>query len=310
VDIMNSITESTFVGLADPEARQTRQAIRLLAAADKKSYDPRVDIEWDAPLAEDKLFLPEKRCTLYGTELWDSLTFEQKQALSREELASSIALGVWTEQMLMQMVARYIYDRDVASPSVQFAMTEVADEVRHMIMFSNLVKKIGARTYPTPWSVRESGRFLKTFAPVSTLWALLLLTERIFDRTQREMASDESVQPVVRQMCKIHTFEESRHISFARAEIETFLPKISWFKLFFIKMVLALTVRTLGSVLFNPLMYARAGIDPKKARKAALANLHNKATFKFAAAEVAEFFISVGLIRGISRWIWKREGFI
>jgi hypothetical protein len=305
---MNNVSE--IVQTPDPVARRTRKASQLLAAADKKSYDPRVDIDWESPLEADKLFLPEKRCSLYGTELWDSLTFEQKRALSREELASSIALGVWTEQMLMQMVARYIYDRDVSAPETQFAMTEVSDEVRHMIMFATLVKKIGARIYPTPWSVRESGRLLKTLAPVSTLWALLLLTERIFDRTQREMAADESVQPVVRQMCKIHTFEESRHIGFARAEIETFMPKISRLKLFFIQMVLALTVRTLGSVLFNPLMYERAGIDPVRARRAALRNPHNRATFKFAAAEVAEFFSSVGLIRGLSRWIWRREGFI
>ena len=123
---------------------------------------------------------------------------EQKLAVSREEMASSMALGVWTEHMLLQLVARYVYDRDIATPQVQFALTEVADEVRHMIMFANAVESIGATTYSAPWKVRESGRLLKTAFPVQGLWALILLTEEIFDRIQREIAADETAQPVIR----------------------------------------------------------------------------------------------------------------
>ena len=92
---------------ADPIARQNRKASQLLVASARRSFDPRVDIDWDTPLDPGKWFVPEKRCTLYGTERWASLTLDQRLACSREELASSIAIGVWTEYMLLQMVARY-----------------------------------------------------------------------------------------------------------------------------------------------------------------------------------------------------------
>ena len=82
----------------DPLARQTKKAAQLLIASARHSYDPMVDIKWDEPLVEGKWFLAERRCSLYGTELWDSLSLEQKILLSREELAASLAVGVWTEQ--------------------------------------------------------------------------------------------------------------------------------------------------------------------------------------------------------------------
>jgi hypothetical protein len=305
-----STNAEAVVDTHDPVARQTQRALQLLAASVKRSYDPRVDLDWESPLAEGKWFVSEKRCTLYGTDYWDELTLEQRLVCSREELAASIALGVWTEHMLLQMVARYVYDRDVATPQAQFALTEAADEVRHMMMFAGVVRKTGSRTYPTPRLTRESGRLLKTFAPVGWLWALLFLTERIFDRIQREMASDESVQPLVREMSRIHAFEESRHISFARAELETFVPGLSRLGRFAMQMMLALVVRSFGDEVFNAEMYRRAGLDPRRARRAAQANPRNRETFRWAAAEAAEYFRSVGLIGRVSGWIWRRAGFL
>ncbi len=213
--------------LEDPLVRQTKKATQLLVASARHSYDPRVDVNWDEPLEEGKWFLPEKRISLYGTELYDSLSMEQKLLLSREELASSLAAGVWTEHILLHLVSRYAYKRDITSPQVQFALTEVADEVRHMIMFAQLVEKTGSEFYPVNPKTQRAGLLLKTFAPVPALWAMLLLTEEFFDRFQREQASDETVQPLVRTVARIHVVEEARHISFARTELERFVPTLS-----------------------------------------------------------------------------------
>lgn len=295
---------------AEAISKQAKKARSLLVASAKKSYNPRIDIDWDAPLEPGKWFLTEKRCSLYGTDLWNSLSMEQKLICSREELAASFALGVWTEFMLLQMVARYVYDREITSPQVQYALTESADEVRHMIMFSDLTEKMGANVYKIPFRTRESGRLLKFLAPVPWLWALLMLTEKIFDKFQREMAADESVQPVVRSMSRIHVVEEARHISFAQSELEVFLPKISKAQRFALQMVLALTVKTLSTEVFNPEMYRRAGLDPKVARRTALNNPNNAATFKWAAEEIAPYYQSIGLIDGLSEKIWKQAGFL
>lgn len=291
-------------------ARRTRRARQLLLSSAKQSYDPEIDIDWAAPLEPDRWFVPEHRCSLYGTPLWDSLPHETRLALSREELAASIAIGVWTEHMLLQLVARYVYDRDVASPEVQFALTEVADEVRHMIMFAQVVTAIGSTTYPTPWRIKESGRLLKSTFPVQALWALVLLTEEIFDRVQREMAADESVQPVVRSMCRIHVVEEARHISFARAELDTFVHELNPVLLGSLRTMLALSVQTFAHEFFNPEMYRRAGLDPRVAVRAARSNPRNKEMFSWAAGRIVKHYQEIGLVGGASERIWRSAGFL
>lgn len=294
----------------DTLEKQTRKAQQLMTSSIRTSYDPIVDIDWSAPNEADKWFLSERFCSLVGTDLWESFTLEQKILISREELASSIALGVWTEHMLLQMVSRYIYDRDVATPEVQFALTEVADECRHMIMFAKVVEATGAQTYPTPWRTRESGRLLKTMAPVTALWALILMTEEIFERIQREMARDESVQPVVRAMSRIHVVEEARHIGFARAELERVVPRMSKPQRSALRLMLALAVQTFAQETFNPLMYQRAGLNPKQAVRVAKNNPANRETFKWAAGRITEHYKEIGLIGGSSVAIWKRAGFL
>lgn len=293
-----------------PSARQKAKARQLLMSSAKQSYDPEIDIDWGAPLVEGKWFLPEHRCSLYGTSLWEGLDIEQRMALSREEMASSIALGVWTEHMLLQLVARYVYDRDVATPEVQFALTEVADEVRHMLMFANVVSSIGASTYLAPRMIRESGRLMKSTFPVEVLWALVLLTEELFDRVQREMAADESVQPVIRAMCRIHVVEEARHISFARAELDTFVHRLNPVQRGAMRTVLALSAQTFTRELFNPEMYRRAGLDPAVAVRAARSNPNNRRMFAWAGERIVRHYQQIGLVGGASERIWRSAGFL
>src|SRR4051794_22479644 len=46
---------------------------RLLKGSVKKSYEPIVDIDWDAPLDPDKFYLPAKLVSLYDTPIWDEM---------------------------------------------------------------------------------------------------------------------------------------------------------------------------------------------------------------------------------------------
>jgi P-aminobenzoate N-oxygenase AurF len=294
----------------DPLARQTKKASNLLIASAKHSYDPRVDIDWDQPLDEGKFFLPEHRLSLYGTDLYNSLTPEQRILLSREELAASLAAGVWTEHILMHLVSRYAYKRDITSPQVQFAITEVADEVRHMIMFAKLVEKIGSQFYEVHPKTLRSGLLLKTFAPVPALWAMILLTEEFFDRFQREQAADESIQPIVRAVARIHVVEEARHISFARTELERFVPTLSKRRLEMLRNFLANVVKSIRHDRYNPEMYRRAGLDPETAVKVGRANSAGLENAAYGAERIAGYYKSIGLIGGKSERVWREAGWL
>ena len=117
------------------------------------------------------------------------------------------------------------------------------------------------------------------------------------------------MQPLVRAMCRIHVVEESRHISFARAELETVVPRLDPVTLGALRGTLALSVRTFGREIFNPEMYRRAGIDPAAAARAARSNPNNRAMFGWAAERITGHYKKIGLIGGASAAIWRSSGF-
>src|SRR5699024_2909894 len=132
-----------------------KTAERLLKSSANKFYDPEVDIDWDAPLVEGKRYVPERHSTLYGTELWEQLTPEQRIELGKHEIASIASNGIWFEVLLMQMLLREVYREDPTSRHAQYALTEVADECRHSTMFARMTERIGCPPYgPVAWRHR------------------------------------------------------------------------------------------------------------------------------------------------------------
>ena len=75
--------------------------------------------------------------------------------LSRHELASFASTGLWFEIMLLQMMARYVYDQDPQAAHTQYALTEIGDETRHIIMFAKAIARLECPTY-RPHAARPS----------------------------------------------------------------------------------------------------------------------------------------------------------
>ena len=88
---------------------------RLLKGSVKKSYEPVVDIDWDAPLDPDKFYLPPRVVSLYGTPMWDAMTRAQQIELSRQELVNTLSAGIWFENILNQALLRKIMHEDPTS---------------------------------------------------------------------------------------------------------------------------------------------------------------------------------------------------
>jgi hypothetical protein len=127
----------------NPAGRQ-ELSTRLLRSAAKKSYDPVVDIDWAAPIPEHLYGLSPEWSTLYGTPLWSSLDEPQRVRLTIHEYCSISGVGIWFECLLMQLVLKDVYGEDPAQPHVQWALTEIADECRHSVMFARTAEKLGA----------------------------------------------------------------------------------------------------------------------------------------------------------------------
>ncbi|MFD1815112.1 AurF N-oxygenase family protein [Rhodococcus gannanensis] len=290
----------------------TRQetASRLLASAARKSYDPLVEVDWDAPIPPDLYGMTPEWCSLYGTDLWESMTEEQRITLTKHEAASIAGTGIWFEMILMQMLLRDVYSHDPASAHFQFALTEIADECRHSVMFARSATKFGIPSYqPRPW-IRQSARLFKATATGSLAYGGTLFAEEILDMMQRDFMRDERVQPITRTVSRIHVTEEARHIKFAREEATRRVANASAFTRARIRLALGVTAYFVVTSLVNPKVYAAAGLDPKQARAAAASNRHYHDMLRQGCAKTIEFLDGIGLIGGPSTVLLRRAHII
>ena len=285
-------------------------AERLLKGSVKKYYEPIVDIDWDAPLDPDKFFLPPKSVSLYGTPLWDAMTREQRVELSRQELVNTLSAGIWFENILNQALLRDLVHADPTSRATHYALTEMGDETRHMVMFGRAIEKIGGKPMrPKRWQRIMINALPLTFRG-SLLWVAALVGEEIFDSLQRKMMDDPDLQPVVQRLMRIHVTEEARHIQFARDGARKRVGEMP-----FLSRVWVANLNGVGGLFFrhlftNPAQYRRAGLDGRAARDVARSSAHHHQVQVLGFAPLATFLDEVGLMGPVARRLWRRTNFL
>ncbi|MDU0288370.1 diiron oxygenase [Saccharothrix longispora] len=292
--------------------RSDRQAVarRLLDSSEQLSYDPVQEVDWETPLDTDHHGTSPEWSTLYGTSYWDEMTPEQQRELTRQEAASVASTGIWFEMILQQMVLRDFYAKDPTDPAFQWALTEIADECRHSIMFARGAAKLRAPAYRPRRLVVELGRAFKTVAFGEAAYAAILVAEEVLDVMQRDWMRDERVAPFVRTINNIHVVEESRHMKFARDETRERLQGAGWLRRQVNAVVVAGASYAIVTSMVNDAVYANAGLDPARAIREARANEHHKSMLRSSCAGLMEFLDSCGLLTKASLVFYKRANLI
>jgi P-aminobenzoate N-oxygenase AurF len=285
-------------------------AERLLRSSLDHSFEPSIDIDWEAPLVADGWALPEHRVSLYGTELWEGLTEEQRRTLSVHEVCSIARIGLWFEMILMQMLLRYAYDRDPRSQHIQYALTEIADECRHSIMFAKMTERYGVPDYAPRRLTHELGRFFKTVATGPAMFAGTLFVEEILDQLQREAMRDDTVQPLTRMVNRIHVTEEARHVRYAREELMRIMPRTNAPQRALARFLSARVAFVVARNLIHRDVYKSVGIDPAVGQKAALANRHHQEMLRWSARKLVPFLREQQIIGGPSEVLWRKAHLI
>ncbi|AHD20900.1 MULTISPECIES: AurF N-oxygenase family protein [Rhodococcus] len=281
-------------------------AQRLLDSSARLSYDPELEIDWDAPLVDGKYGMTPEWCSLYGTDLWERMSEDQRITLTEHEAASIAGTGIWFEMILMQMLVRDLYRHDPATPYVQFGLTEIADECRHSIMFARSAQRYGIPSYrPKRW-IRETGRLFKAVARGALAYGGTLFAEEILDMMQRDFMRDERVQPITRTVSHVHVVEESRHIRYAREETRRRSARLGRLERAWIRIHLGVSAYFVVTSLVNDQVYAAAGLDVAEAKKAAQENRHYHDKLRQGTRRTVEFLDEVGLIGGPSTLLLRR----
>ncbi|GAA1299800.1 diiron oxygenase [Saccharothrix xinjiangensis] len=302
----------TSVDTHDHAGASDRQAVarRLLDSSEALSYDPVQEVDWETPLDTGYHGASPEWSTLYGTAYWDEMTPEQQRELTRQEAASVASTGIWFEMILQQMVLRDFYAKDPTDPAFQWALTEIADECRHSIMFARGAAKLRAPAYRPRRVVVELGRAFKTLAVGEAAYAAILVAEEVLDVMQRDWMRDERVVPFVRTINNIHVVEESRHMKFAREETRERLKGAGWLRRQFNAIVVAGASYAIVSSMVSDQVYANAGLDPERAIREARANEHHRSMLRSSCAGLMEFLDSCGLLTKAATRLYQRANLI
>lgn len=278
---------------------------RLMTASARHSFDPDVEVDWDAALLDGAPFMPLQRVSLYGTPLWEQLSPEQRIELSRHEIASVMSVGLWFEVILMQLLSRYVYNRDLREVHLQYALTELGDETRHSVMFARAVSKLECPDYRPGPALHQLGKLFGHVVAGASMFASVLVAEEVTDRLQREMMHDESLQPLTRTISRIHVIEEGRHVRYAREELARLMPTLSRSELAWHRTVASVAGYLIVDNLVQSRVYRAVGIDPHLGRKVALANPHHQQTRRWMGEKITRYLDEVGMI-GPTRPVWRK----
>ncbi|GAB3733456.1 diiron oxygenase [Amycolatopsis oliviviridis] len=293
-----------------PAMRETdreKTAVRLLKSSADKFYDPEVDIDWNASVVEGKGFMLPHRSSLYGTHLWDALSEEQRIELSKHEMAQIAGLGLWLENLVMQMLLKELYDGDPISSHAQYALTEIADECRHSTMFARLTVWMDCPVYgPVPW-MRRLAKLLPTLSYGPARYAAILVAEEVLDRIGREQMNAPEIQPLVRMVNRIHVLEEARHVTFARGEVTRGMAKMPKIELAYQQAMAAQISFLVIRSLVNPNLFASVGIRPRDGAKAAWSNPHWHSTIRWAGEKIMPFLLESGLVGKPGMYFWRKS---
>ncbi len=285
-------------------------AERLLRTSRKHSFDPDADVDWDAPQDPDVFYIPPQLVSLYETPLWDGLTHRQRVELSKREMCSIASFGIWSEMMLMQSLLMHAYRHRYDSGQFAYALTEIADECRHSKMFGRMVRTCGLRPHrPRAQEYHPPKLFGAVYDPMP-MFAGTLVVEELTDAFQRLTFPDEEMQPLIRQVTRIHVIEEARHIKYAREELKRLVVKAPAFQRRAAAYWMAQATRLLATQMIHPSCYTAVGLDPKLARRVAARSPHRRATLAWSFRKCTAFFDEVGFLDGRAREVWIGAGLL
>ncbi|WP_380279898.1 diiron oxygenase [Kitasatospora purpeofusca] len=279
---------------------------RLLDSAAALSYDPAVEIDWDAPLPPGQYGLNPEWSTLYGTALWTEMTEEQRVTLTRHEVGSIMTTGIWFEMILQQMVLRDQYLNNPASAEFRFALTEIADECRHSIMFARACERMGVPQYKPSRVIAQAGRAYKALARGELAYGGILVAEEVLDVMQRDWMRGENVLDIVRGTSRIHVVEESRHMKFARQEIRERLRGAGTLRRRNAAFGIAAGAYVIVTSMVHPSVYKAAGLDVGRALAEVRASEHRRAMMRTSSRHLMAFLAENGLLTGAAAKLYRR----
>jgi hypothetical protein len=279
---------------------------RIIASARHRSFDPYEEIDWEVPFDLSRFYLPQELVSLYGTAMWTAMTREERVRLSLHEAASTLAAGIWFENLLCFKLTDYLGALSPHHSHFYWMQIEVADECRHSMMFGEIIRRAGA-----PWYRPRYGAlfafFTKHLSPRISVILGALIAEAVTDYLNRRIVEDPECHPAMRELSRIHIIEEARHLGYAREWLKANWPVMGGIRRELARYDALVSAAVTASMLVHPDVYRNCGL-PRDARAMARKNPHAAKVIREASADAVRFLTRLGVINPRLEPGWRVAG--
>jgi hypothetical protein len=203
--------------MASPDAPLLEQ----LSANSIPYRDPLAVLDWRA-LNLDSYWLPPQAVSLHGLDEFEALSDSARMRLSQFELLAFAQAGIALERLFLESTARRLRH---AEPDAEYAflLHELREQAGHSLMFLRLAAASGLEVADwrraLPPLVRPLGRALRNDV---LYWFTMVIAQDVPDKMHRFVRRHAGAEtsPFVRHMMTLQMLDESRHLAYARRNLE------------------------------------------------------------------------------------------
>ena len=245
-------------------------------------YNPYKMFEWPETLPENMWWMSTHLTTFAGTAIAEELSEEQRRAVSRFESINFYSLNVHGIRELLVEVTRRIHTRGFERAS-EFFHHFIGEENEHMWFFAEFCLRYGGKIYTAP----RGGAGEPQSDQIETLlvFARILIFEELVDYFNSTMERDDSLHETIRKVNRIHHQDETRHIAFGRELVSLLYQDLQRTatadELTFVENYLKRYIRYSFESLFNPRVYADAGLTDPLGVRTRLLHSHETSDFQY-----------------------------
>jgi hypothetical protein len=306
----------------DPDVERAQEyAAKLLLLSEgsvNKHFDPFTDIDWGNPdfavdPTDKRWILPESGDPLGRHAWYRALPDEQKIAIGLYRQANVAKVGLQFETILISGMMQHTFGLPNGSAEFRYATHEMMEECNHILMFQEMVNRIGIDVPGMGPLVRQ---FKHLAPPVASMFPnfffmAVLAGEEPIDNIQKAiLRSGEEVHPIMRGVMAIHVAEEARHISFAHEFLRRHVPEKNVATRLVLSVVFPIVLWILGrSIVIPPRSFFKEFDIPDEVRKEVFFGLpESKQTFRDYFGDVRALATEIGLMNPIAKRVWNKLG--
>jgi len=252
--------------LTFPQTQTTQPDMQMtvdkLCSASVRNYvNPWEMIQWEKEIDKCDWFTSPELISIYGTEVYESLTEDQRKLLSFYEAVNFFSLNINGEKPLVEGMVQRMYRKSNAEIT-PYLHHFVDEENKHMLYFGNFCHRYAGKVYTD--KKMTFGREYEQGEEDFLFFAKVMIFEELVDVYNLKMSLDKRIHPIARKINDLHHKDEARHLVFGRKLVvqmyQQYAGKWSVSTREALKGYLADYIKATWKEYYNPQVYRDAGI--------------------------------------------------